>query len=282
MADPEVSVIVRTLNEARHLPATLDALAAQRWECGARPEIIVVDSGSTDGTLNIAARRADRVLSIVPAQFSFGRAINVAAAKARGRVLVILSAHALPAGRDWLTRLVAPLETARVAAVYGKQLPRPDAWPPVAVDCRRCYGARPRIHRLPDEVFFSNANAALRRDLWVKMPFDEDLAACEDQAWARRAVDAGFWIVYRPSAAVYHSHNERPRRMIARRLREERGRQAIAGDVRPPGTPWDDWLWSVRADVHFIRHGSRRWRWFLLAPAYRFLWALSPWYSYVQ
>lgn len=279
MAESEISVIVRTRNEARHLPAALAVLTGQRLE--SRPEVVVVDSGSTDGTLDIARGTADRLVEAPAGPFSFGRALNLGAEAAHGHILVLLSAHALPAGPDWLAELTAPLNDMRVAGVYGRQLPRPDAWPPVAVDYRRCYGPLAAVHDRPEDVFFSNANSTLRRDLWRRFPFDEGLPACEDQDWARRAVCAGYRIAYRPTAAVYHSHNEGPLSLIRRRQREERGRQAVTGEDRPRGRAWEDWLRTIREDYVYIRHKQREWRWFCVSPAYRFLWAFSPWYSYV-
>ena len=118
--------------------------------------------------------------------FSYGRSLNRGGAAAGGDVLVLLSAHACPAHDRWLARLVGPLDDPAVAGVYGAQHPWPDAWPPVALDYRRCYGDIPLLHRVPEQVFFSNANAAVRRGLWRDLPFDEDLPACEDQQWARR------------------------------------------------------------------------------------------------
>jgi rhamnosyltransferase len=276
-----VSVVLRTRNEALALPATLTAIRTQVWAAEAAPELIVVDSGSTDGTLEVARRLGvDQVIDLSGEPFSFGRALNSGAAQARGELLVALSAHARPAHDRWLDCLLRPLANSGVAGVYGAQWPRSDAWLPVAVDYRRCYGNAALVLRGLHEAFFSNANAVLRRSLWQEIPFDEDLPACEDQDWARRAIARGWAIAYAPEAAVYHSHNDWPLRLCRRRAREERGWRRVTGHETRFRDALSDWWERSRADVGEIRTRRAPWRWWVLSPLYRFLWAVSPWYPY--
>jgi rhamnosyltransferase len=274
-----VSVIMRTRNEARALPSTVAAIRAQAFVSS--PEVIVVDSGSTDGTLETAGRLGvDRLIDVSSEPFSYGRSLNRGAAAAGGEVLVLLSAHACPAHDRWLARLVRPLDHPAVAGVYGAQHPWPDSWPPVALDYRRCYGEVPCLHRVPEQVFFSNANAAVRRSRWRDLPFDEDLPACEDQQWASSAVARGWIIAYEPEAAVRHSHNEGPLQLCRRRAREAQGWRRVTGQsARLRDALADGWERS-RADAAWVRAGGGRWYWMALSPLYRFLWALSPWYPY--
>ncbi len=276
---PTVSVILRTRNEAHTLPDTVAAIRTQVWPVGAAPELIVVDSGSTDGTLRVARQMGvDRSIDLAGERFSFGRALNLGAARAGGEILVALSAHARPVHDRWLEELLRPLADPRVAGVYGAQWPWPNAWPPVVLDLRRCYGSTPVVHRAPKDAFFSNANAALRRSLWQELPFDESLPACEDQDWARRAIGRGWIIIYAPEAAVYHSHNEWPLRLCRRRMREERGWRRVTGRRARLGDFWSDWWERSRADVAAVRAGHGPRLWWVLSPLYRFLWAVSPWY----
>jgi rhamnosyltransferase len=217
-----VSIILRACNESRCLPDTV--LAVQAQECCAKVELVLVDSGSTDGTQDVARSLGiDNILSLRPADFSFGRALNRAAQHSVGNILVIISAHARPAHEHWLAHLLRHFDNPEVGGVYGRQIPRSDAWPPVVVDYRRCYGDAMLVHQEGGETFFSNANSALRRSLWAQVPFDEELPACEDQDWARRVVNLGYQVVYEPLAAVSHSHNEGLRQLYRRRAREERG-----------------------------------------------------------
>ena len=272
-----VSILLRTLNESQHLPEMLRAVQTQHL--AADIEWILVDSGSTDTTLDIAWQFGmAHILTLPPAEFSFGRALNAAAGKASGEILVALSAHACPAHERWLAFLLGHFDSVQVGGVYGRQLPRRDAWPPVRVDYERCYGPESVVHESVANVFFSNANAAFRRSLWERFPFDETLPACEDQAWARCVVDAGYRIVYDSRATVYHSHNESARQTYRRQARETLGWRQI-NDTAPGSltTFLLEWFVSSKADIlHILKH-RWAWRWLLLSPGYRFFWALGRW-----
>ena len=278
--DFAASLLIRTKNEGKHLAGTLQAVLAQsRTDY----EIIVIDSGSTDNTREIAASfPAVRLLGIEPEEFTFGRALNRAAGQARGEYLVMLSAHASPADERWLAHLLRPFTERRVAAVYGRQLPRAEAWPPVKVDLQHCYGPERQVHTSMEEAFFSNANGAIRRALWEKLPFDETLPACEDQDWARRAVAAGYCIVYEPQAAVYHSHNETPWRVYRRYRDEERGWKRIRPERKVDlGTFGRAWGERTLMDVRFILKNREGWLWLALSPLYRLFWAFGQWRPYL-
>ena len=275
-----VSIVLRTYNESRHLPDTLRAVQAQ--QCPADIEWILIDSGSTDGTQDIARQSGiDSILTLRPSDFSFGRALNRAAQHATGDILVVLSAHARPADEHWLEHLLSHFDDPQVGGAYGRQTPQPDAWPPVVVDYERCYGETRLVHKSHEDVFFSNANAALRRNLWERISFDENLLACEDQDWARRIVRLGYRVVYEPQAAVYHSHNEGLRQVYRRRAREEQGWRQILPDRKANLTRFlDDWYISSKADLFYILKNRKSWQWLLFSPCYRFFWALGQWYPY--
>ena len=206
-----VSVVIPVLNAAGTLPALLEALAAQY---PAPPdEIILVDSLSTDDTRRIALAQAN--VRVVPlARFSHGRARNLGAQEATGEIIVLMTQDALPADRHWLAELLAPLADTKVAAVYSRQVPRPDAPPteqfflayhfPPGKPVQRTRPAG-RALALAD-VFFSNVSAAMRREVLRRHPFDEKLIMSEDQQFARDVIMAGYAIVYQPSSVVVHSH----------------------------------------------------------------------------
>ena len=112
---PAVSVIVRARDKASTIEATLRSVRAQT----VRAELLVVDSGSTDGTLAIARRYADRVLEIAPHQFSYGGALNLGARAARAPVHAALSAHCVLAHTDWLETGLRHFERPAVGAATG-------------------------------------------------------------------------------------------------------------------------------------------------------------------
>ena len=114
-----VSVVIRALNEAEHLPALYDGIARQTRQA---EQVMLVDSGSTDATVAISEAAGADIVHIAPEDFSFGRALNVGCAAAHGDVLVFVSAHVYPVDEFWLERLIAPFEEHDdVSLVYGRQ-----------------------------------------------------------------------------------------------------------------------------------------------------------------
>jgi rhamnosyltransferase len=212
------SVVIRAKNEARFIGEVLGAIQRQQ---GADPfEVIVVDSGSTDATLDIVKGFDVRLIEIAPESFTYGRALNIGIEAASGEFIASLSAHSTPAHDGWLAGLIEPFNNGRVAGVVGRQIPRSNAtW--LELLGMRMSGVmserRELRHRSPR---FSNANSGLRRTLWQRVPFDESVAGAEDFAWARTMLALGYLVAYEPKAAVYHSHGEPPLKQLRRAMRD--------------------------------------------------------------
>ncbi|MBI5636755.1 MAG: glycosyltransferase [Nitrospinae bacterium] len=213
-----VSVVIRSYNEESHIGKTLEMVFSQ---IGFSGEVIVIDSESTDATREIALRHPVRLFSVGKRAFSYGAALNLGARLARGRIVVNLSAHAVPAHREWLTALTAPLADDTVAGVYGRELPI-EGWNGhfEAKILSDAFGPKPMRSR--DNPFFSNANAAMPRKLVLDLPFDEHVGWGEDGLWAREMQRRGLAIAYRPDAAVHHSHNTSMFDNFARCLKHHR------------------------------------------------------------
>ena len=112
------SVVIRAYNEAAHIGRLLEGLSRQTVR---DQEIILVDSGSTDTTVEQAAKAAAKVVHILPKEFTFGRSLNIGLAAATRELVVIASAHVYPVYPDWLERLLEPFSDPQVALTYGKQ-----------------------------------------------------------------------------------------------------------------------------------------------------------------
>lgn len=212
---PSISIVIRCLNEEQHIGRLLAGLEHQ----SRRPdEIVIVDSGSTDATLDIAARYETRLLRIKPEEFSFGRALNIGCAAASGDILVFMSAHVYPLYDSYLELLCQPFSDERIALTYGRQLG----------DQRTKYSeARVMLQWFPEQSikyqrypFCNNANAAIRKSVWQDLRYDEALTGLEDLDWARRAQASGHEISYVAEAPVVHVHEE-PWKTIANRYRRE-------------------------------------------------------------
>jgi rhamnosyltransferase len=207
-----ISVVIPVKDGGLDLVRCLDGIAGQ--ELDEEVEVVVVDSGSTDGSADVARSAGAAVHEIPAAEFGHGRTRNLGAGLARGDVLVFTSQDAVAADSAWLARLVAAARsTPDAAGAYGRQLPHLDARPPERFFLDFLYGPEPRVQRLAageeltfESTLFSNVNAAIPRSVLERFPFHDDLTMSEDQEWSRRVLRGGYALVYEPRAAVNHSH----------------------------------------------------------------------------
>ncbi len=208
-----ISIVIPVKDGGADLERCLDAIAAQRIEESV--QVVIVDSGSSDGSVALARARGALVQEIPAHEFSHGASRNLGAALAAGELLVFISQDAYPVDESWLERLTAPLRREPdIAGVYGRQLPHEGARPPEVYFLNFLYGAEPRIQRASgigalnmQTTLFSNVNSAMPHAVWERFPFVQDIVMSEDQDWSRRALLAGLRIAYEPAAAVRHSHN---------------------------------------------------------------------------
>jgi rhamnosyltransferase len=219
---PSVSLIVRAFNEEAHIAKLLAGVMEQSLPPG---EIILVDSGSTDATLAVAAHFQPRVVNIRPEDFTFGRSLNMGCRAATGDILVIASAHVFPVYPDWLESLVAAFEDPQVALAYGRQRGDSPTYFSESQIFAKLYPAESNLHQT--QPFCNNANAAIRRSLWLERPYDEELPGLEDLDWAVWATANGHRIAYVAEAEVVHLHHEGPSQVYNRYRREAIGLKRI-------------------------------------------------------
>ncbi len=202
MTQPLVSIIIRTKNEEAWIGRTLSAIETQTYQ---NREVIVVDTGSTDRTREIAKKFLCKIISHEVSPYCPGQALNAGIRASQGSLLVLLSAHAVPADSTWLEQLVTTLiQDTQVAGVYGRQLPLPESSPFDKRDLLITFGPEKKIQR--KDNFFHNANSIIRRDVWEHTPFDETATNIEDRLWTKAVQERGFIVVYEPEARVYHHH----------------------------------------------------------------------------
>jgi len=160
MNDPLVTIVMRSFNEGWALRETLPALKAQRFS---RWELITIDSGSTDVSVEmLRSFRPVHFVQITPKEYNPGRVINQGMKLARTPLAIFVNADATPQGPDWLAPLVEKLQEQKVAAVFGRQVPRPDARAVFACDYDRCFG--PNRESVRWDHFFSMVSSGLRKD----------------------------------------------------------------------------------------------------------------------
>jgi rhamnosyltransferase len=207
-----ISILIPVKNGGADLERCLARVAAQRVDEDV--EVIVVDSGSTDGSVALARASGAVVHEIPSHEFDHGATRNLAASLAGGETLVFTSQDAYAERDDWLARLVAPLAEDGVAGVYGRQLAHHEAVPPEVYFLDFLYGPRSRRQSVAadrgismETTLFSNVNAAIPRAIFERYPFAEDIIMSEDQEWSRRVLLAGHTLAYEAEAPVRHSHN---------------------------------------------------------------------------
>lgn len=257
MSDPFVSIIMRSFNEAWALRDTLAALRAQDYT---NWELIVIDSGSTDGSQElIRAANPAHFIQVTPPEYNPSRVMNHGMRLARADICAFLNADATPQGTNWLRPLVEALKDSRVAACFGKQVPRPDCEAVFACDYDRCFGENRESAQW--DHFFSMVSSGLRKDVWQQRGFREDLQYAEDDEYTRWCKSQGYDVVYVPQSVAMHSHNYTPQQSYKRAY----------GDARAIGKAWQrsprefnwlktvllGWIKDVRHDLRYCAQHSR-------------------------
>ncbi|MCX6878508.1 MAG: glycosyltransferase [Verrucomicrobia bacterium] len=248
---PAVSVIMRSFNEAWAIGETIRQVFAQDF--AGEIELIVIDSGSSDGSLEIIRQAAPAKLIQIPlGSYVPGTVLNQGAREASHDWLIYLNADATPVGANWLSTLVAAgLGRPRFGAAFSRQLARPNCQAVFAHDYDRCFGAnRDSVNW---DHFFSMVSSVTHRSVLEAHPIREDLQYAEDDEWTRRLARQGLEILYAPDSVVTHSHNYTLRQAYRRAFGDAKA-MAAAGtsDLRTavlPGWAADafrDAKWCLR------------------------------------
>ncbi len=261
MNDPLISIVLRSFNEAWALCDTLTALSAQDYR---NWELIVIDSGSTDGSVELIQRaRPAHFVQIQPHEYNPARVLNHGLTLARADYVICLNADATPQDDRWLRPLVTALFDPRVAAVYGRQIPRPDCRAVFAHDYERCFG--PTRESAQWEHFFSMASSGLRKDVWARRGFNEAMQYSEDDEYTRWCRAQGYDIVYAPGSVAMHSHNYTPAQAARRSFGEGRALAAVwvgsRADFSFTRTVLLGWLADARRDFAYCRRTRRLREW---------------------
>ena len=247
----EVSVAIPVRDGGRALEGVLAALERQT----VAHELLVCDSGSTDGSVELARAHGAQVLEIVPSRFNHGAVRNLLMERAGGGRVAFLTQDAEPADERWLERLLGGLALAPdVAIAYGPYRPRRGASAAVRIELERWFrslspGGHPRVERLQEHEratlpaidlvgrrgFFTDSNACVSREAWLRVPF-RGVSYAEDRVLAIDMLRAGYAKAYVPDAAVFHSHDYTTSEQLRRSFDEARALREVYG-WREPASP---------------------------------------------
>jgi rhamnosyltransferase len=214
-------------------------------------ELIVVDSGSTDRTLDIVNEYPRRLIEIEAKSYFPGRVLNSAIEQASGEIIVFQNSDVVPLTPYSLERLVGAFDDSHVQAAYGRQATRPEAHAWVRRDYESSF---PDDAERPPWITLSLPFAAMRKSIWRERGFYDDAWASEDTEWGAWATSRGHEIKYVHDALVMHSHNYTLRQLHGRRFVEGEadafiyGRKETVLDVakRACSATLRDWIYEAR------------------------------------
>ncbi|MFN2616492.1 MAG: glycosyltransferase [Thermoleophilaceae bacterium] len=265
-----VTVAIPVLNGARYLDEVLGAIRGQTVD--RELEILIVDSGSSDGSREIAQRHGAHVHDIPRSEFSHGGTRNLLMQLASGDHVAFLAQDATPVHERWLAALLEGFDLADdVAAVFGPHEARPGASHMIASEMDRHFASWgdgreidvQRLDRSPSGIaayrrlpgqltFLSDVNCALDRRAWEQVPYRE-VPYAEDQLLGRELIEAGYAKVFHPEARVLHSHDYPALDFFRRYFDEFRGLREVLG-FRQPLSPA-----RAARDVRGLMGADRRW-----------------------
>lgn len=289
----DATVVIPTFNGDIYIRQILQALYEQEFEGSF--EILVIDSGSTDNTLEILNEFPDvRLHLIANEDFGHGKTRNLAAQLSRGTYVAYLTHDAIPSHKNWLKEILLPLDPNGIGAVavLGKQIPRANCSPLLKYEIEGVFaGFGPDFgttifykdefatseQQIDALSFYSDVNSATRRDFLLDVIPYQDVPYSEDMAFGREVIDAGYRKAYAPRASVEHSNDLTLREYGPRIFDEVVGMRKIGHEI-PPLKLWRACAYilfgSMRDSIRILRDSSfsakRKFYWFFVNPAYHF------------
>ena len=298
------TIIILVKNGAPYLCASLPAIYEQQTDF--KFLVLAIDSGSSDGSLELLAQYPARVVEISPATFNHGDTRNLGAelADPKSDVFVYLSQDAEPRDAMWLANLVRPLrEDAAIAGAFSRHIPRSTSSPALVRQLRSVWSTgrqHRRVKRMPDDdaiyecdkldyVAFSNTSSAIQRAVWEAIPFRRTSFA-EDAQWADAVLRAGYALAFEPSSVVVHSHDYSAVEQFRQNVDHVVGMARIFPNVSPRGLEtWfrlfagipqnvlQDWRFTWRDPYFASQSVGRKFRWMLHSPIWHTSSALGTW-----
>jgi len=217
----DISIVIPVKNGEKYLDYLLKAVFSQK--VSSEFEVIVVDSGSKDRTIDIITQYPVTLYQINDYEFNHGLTRNFGISKAKGKYIVLMTQDAVPYDSHWLIQLIDAINSdENIAGVYSRQIPSQDVDVLMQLITARSFASekgkrQSKIRNpaeyarlLPREKYrfcnFDNVSSCIRKEVWEKCPFPKTEFG-EDIEWAKTVLERGYQINYEPDSIVYHSHN---------------------------------------------------------------------------
>ncbi|MBT63170.1 MAG: glycosyl transferase family 2 [Puniceicoccaceae bacterium] len=230
-----ITLVMRSYNEAWAIEDTLKAVFSQDY--AGEIELIVIDSGSTDGSHEIIQSYQPKEFIILePGSYVPGKVLNQGFQLASHEWVVFLNSDATPKDDQWLQQLLqAAVNTPKLGAAFSRQVARDDCEAVFAHDYDRCFG--PKRESDQWEHFFSMVSCVAQKSVWQQYPLREDLQYAEDDEWTRRMKEAGYATRLVVESVIIHSHNYTPEQSY-KRAKGDAIAVAQAGNVPSMSLTW--------------------------------------------
>jgi len=268
-----ISLVVRAKNEGRHLPRLIEGINAQDVSA---LECILVDSGSTDNTIEIAGQAGWKIVQLASDRFTFGRSLNLGCSVATGDVIIILSAHVYPLRVDYLRKMLESIVENPQAVAYGRQVGNMTTRFSERMVMSNWFPAE----RITDQghAFTNNANSAVHRELWERFRYNEELSGLEDIDFSARVLASGGQVTYVSDAPVVDVHEETFRGIYHRYHREAVAyKQIFPGERMSARTGVSLFARNVFRDLQFARSEGVLRREFTSVVEFRFAQFFAAW-----
>ena len=213
----DTSIIIVTRNAEKYIGDSLSIIFNQDTDFSY--EVIVIDSSSTDKTTEIIKTfPLVRLITIKQEEFGHGKTRNSGASLASAKYLVFLNGDATPKNKIWLSSLLENFKDEKVAGIYSRQISRNGTYVGYILEQQKILGQIKLVKELNNTedidratmlelIRFSTVSCAIKKEIWERSKFNENLFLAEDQEWAKEVLKAGYKIIYEPKSVVFHSHN---------------------------------------------------------------------------
>jgi rhamnosyltransferase len=210
-----ISVLIRTFNSEKTLGQVLSGIQLQDGD-----EYLVIDSGSTDSTLEIAKAHGAKIHG-APPPFNYSKSLNIGFRAAQNPWILVISSHCIPVAANFLEifRTVAPTLPKDVPVVYGPSTLSGDSYPELASD-KVSFFAPSDYSRV--SYICGNSNTLYRRSAWEELTFDETKKTAEDRLWSKEMTARGYRFAYLPMARGINKNQAPLRYMFWKGYRDAR------------------------------------------------------------